>query len=180
VPGATVSLQKVAQAARPGWENTRPQGVEAGLEETHYWPPPTVTWSYAVIGSRRVRASGNAAAQRAAIAQNPCAPKRFRNEPGLMPNRRAASISEYIGSSSLRLGIAALPQFAVAEAVLDYRPRVAIGLLHFFENLAVLALEPATDGGVVGIGVTGEHPQHFRELQLFSVMARTDADEARR
>jgi aerobic carbon-monoxide dehydrogenase large subunit len=48
VPGATVSLQKVGQAARPGWENTRPQGVEAGLEETHYWQPPTVTWSYAV------------------------------------------------------------------------------------------------------------------------------------
>jgi carbon-monoxide dehydrogenase large subunit len=48
VPGATVSLQKVAQAARPGWEDTRPQGVEAGLEETHYWQPPTVTWSYAV------------------------------------------------------------------------------------------------------------------------------------
>jgi aerobic carbon-monoxide dehydrogenase large subunit len=48
VPGATVSLQKVAQAAQPGWESTRPQGVEAGLEETHYWQPPTVTWSYAV------------------------------------------------------------------------------------------------------------------------------------
>ena len=48
VPGATVSLQKVAQAARPGWENTRPPEVEAGLEETHYWQPPTVTWSYAV------------------------------------------------------------------------------------------------------------------------------------
>ena len=48
VPGATVSLQKVAQAARPGWENPRPEGVEAGLEETHYWQPPTVTWSYAV------------------------------------------------------------------------------------------------------------------------------------
>jgi len=48
VPGATVSLQKVAHAARPGWENTRPQELEAGLEETHYWQPPTVTWSYAV------------------------------------------------------------------------------------------------------------------------------------
>ena len=48
VPGATVSLQKVAQAARHGWENTRPQGVEAGLEKTHYWQPPTVTRSYAV------------------------------------------------------------------------------------------------------------------------------------
>jgi aerobic carbon-monoxide dehydrogenase large subunit len=27
---------------------TRPPGVEAGLEETYYWQPPTVTWSYAV------------------------------------------------------------------------------------------------------------------------------------
>ena len=47
VPGALVSLAKVAQAARPGWDHGRPQGVEAGLEETHYWEPPTVTWSYA-------------------------------------------------------------------------------------------------------------------------------------
>ena len=32
----------------PGWENERPPGVDAGLEETFYWQPPTVTWSYAV------------------------------------------------------------------------------------------------------------------------------------
>ena len=48
VPGATLSLAKVAQAARPGWENPRPPGMEAGLEEIAYWQPPTVTWSYAV------------------------------------------------------------------------------------------------------------------------------------
>jgi carbon-monoxide dehydrogenase large subunit len=48
VPAASVSLARVAQAARPGWENPRPPGVEAGLEETYYWQPPTVTWSYAV------------------------------------------------------------------------------------------------------------------------------------
>ena len=48
VPGATVSLAKLAAAARPGWDNSRPAGVDAGLEETHYWEPPTVTWSYAV------------------------------------------------------------------------------------------------------------------------------------
>jgi carbon-monoxide dehydrogenase large subunit len=48
VPGAQVSLAKVAQAARPGWENTRPPEVEAGLEEICYWQPETVTWSYAV------------------------------------------------------------------------------------------------------------------------------------
>src|SRR5216683_5270494 len=48
VPGTAVSLATVAQAARPGWDNPRPEGVEAGLEETYYWEPPTVTWSYAV------------------------------------------------------------------------------------------------------------------------------------
>jgi aerobic carbon-monoxide dehydrogenase large subunit len=48
VPGAQVSLAQVAQAARPGWESTRPPEVEAGLEETCYWQPETVTWSYAV------------------------------------------------------------------------------------------------------------------------------------
>jgi aerobic carbon-monoxide dehydrogenase large subunit len=48
VPGTTLSLAKVAQAARPGWENPRPPGVDAGLEEIAYWQPPTVTWSYAV------------------------------------------------------------------------------------------------------------------------------------
>ena len=47
VPGAGVSLAQVAHAARPGWDHGRPQGVEAGLEETYYWEPPTVTWSYA-------------------------------------------------------------------------------------------------------------------------------------
>ena len=48
VPGVTLSLAKMAQAARPGWENPRPPGVDAGLEEIAYWQPPTVTWSYAV------------------------------------------------------------------------------------------------------------------------------------
>jgi aerobic carbon-monoxide dehydrogenase large subunit len=48
VPGAHVGLAQVAAAARPGWEPTRPPGVEAGLEEICYWQPETVTWSYAV------------------------------------------------------------------------------------------------------------------------------------
>jgi len=47
VPGAAVSLAKLAHAARPGWDHGRPQGIDAGLEETHYWEPSTVTWSYA-------------------------------------------------------------------------------------------------------------------------------------
>ena len=48
VPGADVSLAAVARAARPGWDHGRPPGVDAGLEETYYYEPPTVTWSYAV------------------------------------------------------------------------------------------------------------------------------------
>src|SRR5262245_33861185 len=48
VPGAEVPLAKLAQAARPGWDHGRPSGVDAGLEETFYYEPPTVTWSYAV------------------------------------------------------------------------------------------------------------------------------------
>ena len=35
----------MAQAARPGWDHRRPEGVDAGLEESFYWEPPTVTWS---------------------------------------------------------------------------------------------------------------------------------------
>jgi aerobic carbon-monoxide dehydrogenase large subunit len=48
VPGTELSLAKVAQAARPGWDHGRPPGIDAGLEETYYFEPPTVTWSYAV------------------------------------------------------------------------------------------------------------------------------------
>jgi len=47
VPGPEISLAKVARAARPGWVNGRPPGVGAALEETYYFEPPTVTWSYA-------------------------------------------------------------------------------------------------------------------------------------
>ena len=47
VPGAQVSLAEVARASRPGWDHRRPPGVDAGLEETYYYEPPTVTWSYA-------------------------------------------------------------------------------------------------------------------------------------
>jgi aerobic carbon-monoxide dehydrogenase large subunit len=48
VPGANISLARLAQAARPGWDHGRPPGIDAALEETYYWEPPTVTWSYAV------------------------------------------------------------------------------------------------------------------------------------
>jgi carbon-monoxide dehydrogenase large subunit len=48
VPGASVSFAQIAQAARPGWDHGRPPDVEAGLQDTYYFEPPTVTWAYAV------------------------------------------------------------------------------------------------------------------------------------
>jgi carbon-monoxide dehydrogenase large subunit len=47
VPGMEVTLAAVAQAACPGWDHRRPDGVDAGLEESFYFEPPTVTWSNA-------------------------------------------------------------------------------------------------------------------------------------
>lgn len=46
-PGLEVTLASVASAAAPGWDHRRPEGVDAGLEETFYWQPPTVTWANA-------------------------------------------------------------------------------------------------------------------------------------
>jgi aerobic carbon-monoxide dehydrogenase large subunit len=45
VPGGEIPLARIAQASRPGWDHGRPPGMEAGLEETYYWEPPTVTWA---------------------------------------------------------------------------------------------------------------------------------------
>jgi carbon-monoxide dehydrogenase large subunit len=47
VPGVSVSLSKIAAAARPGWDHGRPDGIDAGLESTFYFVPETVTWAYA-------------------------------------------------------------------------------------------------------------------------------------
>ena len=47
VPEMSVTLADVARASRPGWDHQRPEGVDAGLEETYYWEPATVTWAYA-------------------------------------------------------------------------------------------------------------------------------------
>ena len=46
VPGAGGPRQGGAGGA-PWLDHGRPQGIEAGLEETYYWEPSTVTWSYA-------------------------------------------------------------------------------------------------------------------------------------
>lgn len=47
VPDMSMTLKEVARAAQPGWIHQRPEGIEAGLEGTAYYEPPTVTWAYA-------------------------------------------------------------------------------------------------------------------------------------
>ncbi len=79
VPGMEVTLAKVAQAARPGWDHGRPPGIDAGLEDTCYWEPPTVTWSYAVhavivevdIGTGGVRLDRYAVTHDCGVVVNP-------------------------------------------------------------------------------------------------------------
>jgi aerobic carbon-monoxide dehydrogenase large subunit len=79
VPDMEVPLGKVARAAAPGWDHGRPAGVDAGLEETYYWEPPTVTWSYAVhaviveidIGTGGVRLDRYAVAHDCGVVINP-------------------------------------------------------------------------------------------------------------
>lgn len=79
VPGAEVTLAKVAQAARPGWDHGRPAGLDAGLEETYYFEPPTVTWSYAAHAAvvevdaetGRVRIENYAVAHDCGVVVNP-------------------------------------------------------------------------------------------------------------
>jgi carbon-monoxide dehydrogenase large subunit len=50
-PGRSTSFVEIARAARPGWDNVRPEGMVAGLEATHYYEPPTVTWGSGIHGA---------------------------------------------------------------------------------------------------------------------------------
>jgi hypothetical protein len=67
---------------RPDQQARPPDNQIIGPSEKDHLEP--------AIGSRRVRASGNAAAQRAAIAQNPCAPKRSKIGPQASVRRAVA------------------------------------------------------------------------------------------
>ncbi len=51
VPDMSMTLKEVARAALPGWIHQRPEGIEAGLEGTAYYEPPTVTWAYAATAA---------------------------------------------------------------------------------------------------------------------------------
>jgi aerobic carbon-monoxide dehydrogenase large subunit len=79
VPELEVPLGKIAKAAAPGWDHERPRGIDAGLEQTYYWEPETVTWSYAVhvvivevdVGTGAVRLDRYAVAHDCGVVINP-------------------------------------------------------------------------------------------------------------
>jgi hypothetical protein len=82
------------------------------------------------------------------------------------PQRSLGSRSEKIYLAAAP-NAAATPQFTVeSEAVLNRRPRLAIGSPYLFECVAVLALEAAIADGVVGIIEAGDHVQHLRRRLL--------------
>ena len=43
----SISFRELARAAVPGWASKLPPDLEPGLEATHYFVPPTVTWANA-------------------------------------------------------------------------------------------------------------------------------------
>ncbi|MBO0738303.1 MAG: xanthine dehydrogenase family protein [Alphaproteobacteria bacterium] len=154
VPGATVSLTRLAAAARPGWDHGRPDGVEAGLEETHYWEPPTVTWSYATHAAivevdpeiGRVRIDRYAVAHDCGVVVNPL----------LVEGQIAGGTAQGIGGSLLeelaydesgQLLTGSLADYLVPTA--SDIPDIAMAHLHSPSPLNPLGVKGVGEGGAV-------------------------------
>jgi carbon-monoxide dehydrogenase large subunit len=152
VPGMEVTLAAVAQAARPGWDHRRPEGVDAGLEESFYFEPPTVTWSNAThlalvevdVASGRIEIEKYAVAHDCGVVINPMLVE-----------------GQIVGGTVQGLGGALLEEFAyddegqlLAGSLMDYAvPRAsdspAIQLLHQESR------SPLNPLGVKGVGEGG-------------------------
>ncbi len=152
VPGMEVSLAAVAQAARPGWDHGRPQGVDAGLEESFYFEPPTVTWSNAThLALVEVDiASGGIAIERYVVAHD-C---------GVVINPMLVE-GQIVGGSVQGLGGALLEEFTYDEqgqlltgSLMDYAlPRAADSpSMELFHQESRSPLNPL---GVKGVGEGG-------------------------
>jgi carbon-monoxide dehydrogenase large subunit len=151
-PGLEVTLAAVAQAARPGWDHGRPAGVDAGLEESFYFEPPTVTWSNAThIALVEVDiASGRIEIERYAIAHD-C---------GVVINPMLVE-GQIVGGSVQGLGGALFEEFAYDEegqllvgSLMDYAlPRASDSpAMELFHQESRSPLNPL---GVKGVGEGG-------------------------
>jgi carbon-monoxide dehydrogenase large subunit len=151
-PGLEVTLAAVAQAARPGWDHGRPAGVDAGLEESFYFEPPTVTWSNAThLALVEVDiASGQIAIERYAIAHD-C---------GVVINPMLVE-GQIVGGSVQGLGGALFEEFTYDEqgqlltgSLMDYAmPRASDSpSMELFHQESRSPLNPL---GVKGVGEGG-------------------------
>jgi carbon-monoxide dehydrogenase large subunit len=152
VPGMEVTLAAVAQAARPGWDHGRPAGVDAGLEESFYFEPATVTWSNAThLALVEVDvASGGIAIERYVVAHD-C---------GVVINPMLVE-GQIVGGSVQGLGGALLEEFAydnegqlLTGSFMDYAmPRASDSpSMELFHQESRSPLNPL---GVKGVGEGG-------------------------
>jgi carbon-monoxide dehydrogenase large subunit len=154
VPDMEVPLGKVARAAAPGWDHGRPAGIDAGLEETYYWEPPTVTWSYAVhavivevdTGTGAVRLDRYAVAHDCGLVINPMLVE-----------------GQIIGGTVQGMGGGLLERFAydkngqlLTGSLMDYLvptasdvPRIALVHLHSPSPLNPLGVKGLGEGGAI-------------------------------
>jgi aerobic carbon-monoxide dehydrogenase large subunit len=154
VPDMEIPLAKVARAAAPGWDHGRPAGIDAGLEETYYWEPPTVTWSYAVhaaivevdTGTGAVRLDRYAVAHDCGVVINPMLVE-----------------GQIIGGTVQGMGGGLLERFAydkngqlLTGSLMDYLvptasdvPRIALVHLHSPSPLNPLGVKGLGEGGAI-------------------------------
>jgi len=154
VPDMEVPLGKVARAAAPGWDHGRPVGIDAGLEETYYWEPPTVTWSYAVhaVIVEVDTATGAVRLDRYAVAHD-C---------GRVINPMLVE-GQIVGGTVQGMGAALLERFAydkdgqlLTASLMDYLaptasdvPRIALVHLHSPSPLNPLGVKGLGEGGAI-------------------------------
>ena len=154
VPDVSVALGKVAKAAQPGWDHGRPAGVEAGLEETYYWEPPTVTWSYAVhaaivevdIGTGAVKIERYAVAHDCGVVVNPMLVE-GQIIGGTVQGMGGALLERFVYDGEGQLHTGSLMDYLVPTA--SDVPDIAVVHLHSPSPLNPLGVKGLGEGGAI-------------------------------
>jgi carbon-monoxide dehydrogenase large subunit len=154
VPGREVTLSRVAMAARPGLDVGRPAGVEAGLEETYYFEPPTVTWAYAVnLAIVEVDAeTGEVIVERLVVAHN-CG---VEINPMLVEGQVVGGVVQGVGGALLEEFTYDSEGQLLTGSFMDYLiptaadvPDVELIHLHAASSLNPLGLKGVGEGGTI-------------------------------
>jgi len=155
VPARTVSLARIAQAARPGWDHGRPEGVEAGLEETFHFEPQTVTWSNAAhaaivevdIETGRVTIENYAIAHDCGVVVNPLLLE-GQITGGAAQGLGGILLEGFVYDSEGQLLSASLMDYALPRA--DEMPDFRLIHLHSPSPLNPLGVKGVGEGGAIG------------------------------